>query len=113
MGNGKGIEKRRDVLPGGSFPGDFQKSTGRKFGRRPDDFFEAGLSLGGVRVNYGDGGLIFQALPRIPVLCVLWAGDDEFPAKVNMLFDPTIEQHLALDTIWGLVRVITFKLLEF
>lgn len=91
----------------------FKNPLEEKFGRRPDDFLEAGLSIGGRKVNYGDGGLTFQALPRIPVLCILWAGDDEFPAKVNILFDPTIEQHLALDTIWGLVRVITFKLLEF
>lgn len=91
----------------------FKNPLEEKFGRRPDDFLEAGLSIGGRKVNYGDGGLTFQALPRIPVLCILWTGDDEFPAKVNILFDPTIEQHLALDTIWGLVRVITFKLLEF
>jgi len=58
-------------------------------------------------------GLKFQALPRIPVLSILWAADDEFPATVHFLFDPTIEYHLALDTIWGLARVITFKLLEF
>ena len=91
----------------------FKNPLEEKFGRRPEDFFEAGLSIGGVKVNYGNGGLIFQVLPRIPVLCILWAGDDEFPPKVNILFDPTIEHHLALDTIWGLVRVITFKLLEF
>jgi hypothetical protein len=91
----------------------FKNPLEERFGRHPDDFFEAGLSVGGVKVNYGDGRLTFQALPRIPVLCILWAGDDEFPAKVNILFDPTIEQHLALDTIWGLVRIITFKLLEF
>jgi hypothetical protein len=91
----------------------FKNPLGEKFGRHPDDFLEAGLSIGGRKVNYGDEGFTFQALPRIPVLCILWTGDDEFPAKINILFDPTIEQHLALDTIWGLVRVITFKLLEF
>jgi len=39
--------------------------------------------------------------------------DNEFPAKVNILFDPAIEDHFALDTIWGLTRVATFKRLEF
>jgi hypothetical protein len=91
----------------------FKKPLEEKFGHRLGDFLEAGLSLGGVRVDYGDTGLKFQALPRTPVLFILWAADDEFPAKVSILFDPTIEHHLALDTIWGLVRVITFKLLEF
>ncbi len=91
----------------------FKNPLEEKFGRRPDDFLKAGLSIGGAKVDYGDVGLRFQALPRIPVLFILWAEDDEFAARVNILFDPTIEHHLALDTIWGLVRVITFKLLEF
>jgi len=91
----------------------FKNPLEEKFGRRPDHFLEAGPSIGGIKVDYGDVGLKFQALPRIPVLLILWAADDEFPAKVTILFDPTIEHHLALDTIWGLVRVITFKLLEF
>ncbi len=90
----------------------FKNPLEERYGRGPDDFLEAGLSIGGDKVDYGDVGLEFQALPRIPVLFVLWGADDEFPAKVNILFDPTIEHHLALDTIWGLVRVITFKLLE-
>ena len=90
----------------------FTNPIEERFGTRPDDFLEAGLSIGGIKVDYGDIGLKFQALPRIPVLFLLWAADDEFTAKVNTLFDPTIEHHLALDTIWGLVRVITFKLLE-
>ena len=91
----------------------FKKPLEERFGNRSEDFLEAGLSIGGVKVNYGDRGLKFQSLPRIPVLSILWAADDEFPATVHFLFDPTIEHHLALDTIWGLERVITFKLLEF
>jgi hypothetical protein len=91
----------------------FKNPLEEKFCLRPEDFLKAGLSIGGIKVDYGDIGLQFQGLPRIPVLLILWAADDEFPAKVNILFDPTIEHHLALDTIWGLVRVMTFKLLEF
>lgn len=90
----------------------FKSPLEERFGCCPDDFLQAGLSIGGIEVDYGDVGLKFQALPRIPVLFILWVADDEFPAKLNILFDPTIEHHLALDTIWGLVRVITFKLLE-
>jgi len=90
----------------------FKNPLEETFGSRPDDFLEAGLSIGGAKVDYGDVGLRFQALPRIPVLFILWTADDEFPAKVNILFDTTIEHHLALDTVWGLVRVITFKLLK-
>jgi len=91
----------------------FKTPLEEKFGHRPDDFLKAGLSIGGRKIHYGDVGLTFQALPRVPVLFILWATDEEFPARVNILFDLTIEDHLALDTVWGLVRVVTFKLLEF
>ncbi|MFQ5841570.1 MAG: DUF3786 domain-containing protein, partial [Thermodesulfobacteriota bacterium] len=30
----------------------FKNPLEEKFGRHPDDFFEAGLSIGGVKVNY-------------------------------------------------------------
>jgi hypothetical protein len=90
----------------------FKTPLEEKFEPRPEDFLEAGLSAGGIKVDYGDIGVRFQVLPRIPALFVFWVADDEFPARVNILFDPTIEDHLALDTIWGLVRIITFKLLE-
>jgi len=91
----------------------FKNPLEEKFGHRPDDFLKAGRSIGGRTVHYGNVGLTFQALPRVPVLFILWAADEEFPARVTILFDPSIEDHLALDTIWGFVRLITFKLLEF
>jgi hypothetical protein len=91
----------------------FKKPLEERFGVCPDHFLGAGLSIGGFKVDYGHMGLKFHPLPGISVLFILWAANDEFSAKVNILFDPTIEHHLALDTIWGLVRVITFKLLEF
>jgi len=113
MGNGKGVEKQRDVLPWGPSLEMFKNPLEERFVHPPDDFFKAGRSIGGHTVHCGDVGVTFQALPRISVLFILWAADNEFPAKVNILFDPAIEDHFALDTIWGLTRVATFKRLEF
>ena len=53
-----------------------------------------------------------QALPRVPVACVLWVEDEEFPARVSFLFDPSIESHLQLDVVLALVRCIAKNLLE-
>ena len=90
----------------------FRKHLEERFGHSPDTLLAVGRSFGGIKANLGDVGIQFRVLPRIPLLYVLWAGDDEFPAKANILFDPTIESHLALDTIWGMVRVVTFRLLD-
>ncbi len=74
---------------------------------------EIGTALGGTKVEeYGDIALEFMALPRIPVVCVLWAEDEEFPARVSFLFDPSIESFLPLDVILALVRSVVKRLLE-
>lgn len=81
-----------------------------KYGRDPEGILAKGLSLGATQEKFGDAGLRFPALPRVPVIMVLWAGDDEFPSKLNVLFDASIEQHLHLDAIYGLVREICLRM---
>jgi hypothetical protein len=84
-----------------------------RYGKNSEKFLEVGRALGGKRMpEYGDVGLEFQALPRVPVACVLWVEDEEFPARVSFLFDPSIESHLQLDVVLGLVRCVAKNLLE-
>jgi hypothetical protein len=74
-----------------------------RYGRDVEGFLNRGLSLGGVQERYGDVSVRFTALPRVPVFMVLWRGDEEFPSRLSVLFDATIDQHLPLDAITGLV----------
>jgi hypothetical protein len=89
-----------------------KKPLEERFGNRPEAFRSVGESLGGRPVSLGDVGMRFQALPRVPVAFVLWVADHEFPAALNILFDSTVERHLALDTLWGMVRVVTRRLMS-
>lgn len=85
----------------------------QSFGKDPQKFLDLGIALGGRSVTeYGDASLKFQALPRIPLTCILWAEDDEFPARVSFLFDPSIESHLPLDVVLALVRSVVKLLVE-
>jgi hypothetical protein len=77
-----------------------------QYGRDIKRFLNRGLSLGAIEECYGDVGLHFTALPRVPVVMVLWRADEEFPARLNIVFDATIDQHLPLDAITGLVTEI-------
>jgi len=77
-----------------------------RFGRNPEKFLEIGTALGGKRCAYGDVAIEFLALPRIPVACVLWAEDEEFPARVTFLFDSSIDSHLPSDVVLALVRSV-------
>jgi hypothetical protein len=87
-------------------------SLTERFGKAPEKFLEIGTVLGGTKIEYGDVAFEFLALPRIPVVCVLWAEDEEFPARVSFLFDPSIESHFQLDVVLALARCVTKNLLE-
>lgn len=77
------------------------------FGTRLDLFAAAAEKLGGMPVASGDLAYRFWPLPRIPLLVLLWRGDDEFPAVVHVRLDAGILDHLhTLDTIWAMVNVV-------
>ena len=82
------------------------------FGKDPDLFFTTGRRLGGSEILYGDKGFALEVFPKVPLAYVLWRADEEFPARVGVLFDSTIEAHLPLDIIWCLVSETTRRLME-
>jgi hypothetical protein len=83
-----------------------------RFGGDPPAFRRTAEALGGGSLPYGDAAYGFTALPRIPAGCVLWAADDEFPARINMLFDRSLSRHLPLDAVLALVHCLGLRLLE-
>ncbi len=57
---------------------------------------------GGLVLNLADAAFLLPITPRIPVAVLYWQGDDEFPTEVKLLFDKTIDRHLASDIIYAL-----------
>jgi hypothetical protein len=53
-----------------------------------------------------------MVFPKVPLHYLLWKGDDEFQATVTILFDRSIEQHLAGDAIWAMTNLVTNILLQ-
>jgi hypothetical protein len=53
----------------------------------------------------------FAAFPKVPLYYLLWVGDAEFPPRLSILFDRSIDKHLAADAIWGLVNLMSEILL--
>jgi hypothetical protein len=66
-----------------------------------EGFYKRGLELGGLKLEHGDASLLLHPFPRVPVTMILWGGDDEFPARADMFFDASCEQHLPMDVIWS------------
>jgi hypothetical protein len=82
------------------------------FGKDPDAFLKTGKKLGGSEILYGDKGFALEVFPKIPLAYILWKGDAEFPPKISVLFDSTIESHLPLDMIWCMVAETSRRLVE-
>jgi len=74
-------------------------------------FQRACRHLNGQAFSLGDAAFAFQALPRIRLAAVWWAGDEEFSAHANILFDPSSAHALPIDGMATLGRLFSRKFL--
>jgi hypothetical protein len=77
------------------------------YGTQADRFRSAAERLGGSPLSIADAAYCLRTFPRIPLYYLLWEGDDEFDPRLSILFDRSIETHLAADAIWGLVNWVS------
>ncbi|MFN2198028.1 MAG: DUF3786 domain-containing protein [Anaerolineales bacterium] len=80
----------------------FQGYTGevlaKTFGSDLAAFKRAALGcLGTSHNDLGEASYEFLALPRLPVLVVVWLGDEDFPTRYQVLFDAHAGRHLTTD----------------
>ncbi len=71
----------------------------------PGGFTAKGKDLQAEILTYGDASLRLFPLPRVPVVLILWTGDEEFPPRADLLFDSTCEFHIPLDIIWSVAMM--------
>lgn len=69
------------------------------FSENPDLLISAGLALQGLPTSVGDYSIRLDILPRFPITYVIWADDDEFPARATVLFDATAPFYLPTEDI--------------
>jgi hypothetical protein len=89
-------------LPDGRFYNSaFQGYTGgelaRKFGSDRNRFETAAQISGGTRELLGDAAYRFSLFPRVPLIAVLWEGDEDFPTSYRILFDASVPNHMPTD----------------
>jgi hypothetical protein len=69
------------------------------------ELIAAGKALGALDAGEShpgaDAALLFRPLPRIPLLLLFWDADESegFEARVKLLFDETIVEHLDIESI--------------
>ena len=82
-----------------------------RYGNDIDGFRRVAERVGGDVLQLADVSYCLRIFPKIPLYYLLWEGDQEFPSTLSVLFDASIEHHLAADAIWGLVNLASDILL--
>jgi hypothetical protein len=93
-------------LPGGDF---FLKGSHvlpldkiiKQFENRFLEFIKLGKALGGTQAGYGDVSLQLWPFQKVPIVLILWAGDDDFSGQASLLFDSSCSSQMATDVLWS------------
>lgn len=74
----------------------------KSFGSNPDLFMEIGKKLGGEKIEIGNYGFQVPVFPKLVIAVILYIGDEEFPAKANIIYDSIVEASLPMAPLWVL-----------
>jgi len=83
-----------------------------RYGVDPEGFHRAVKSLDGRMVDMADAAGRLLPFPRMPLYFLMWFADEEYPARLRVLFDRTIEHFLPADAIWALVNRVAQALAD-
>jgi hypothetical protein len=81
------------------------------FGSDPKKMEELAFKIyNSYHESLGDYSIMIQALPKVPVVLVIWQGDDEFPPDGNILFDRGISDIMPAEDIAWLAGMVVYPL---
>ncbi len=82
-----------------------EKPLKERFRGKPEELLDSSSLIGGLdqtaQVESTDLAILFSPFPRTPVMLLFWDEDKEdgFDARVKLLFDETILEHLDIESI--------------
>jgi hypothetical protein len=112
---GRDIVGPQDLKEGHFFQGPHELKTAplvERFGKDLAGFRQVSAKLGGASLDMADAAVRLKPFPRLNLYYLLWAEDEEFPARMIVLFERAIEQVLAADAIWALVNRVSAEILK-
>ena len=83
------------------------------FGKDQGVLIGVGKMLGARPGETGDASLVIDAFARVPINIILWQGDDELKAEVNILFDANILDYLTSEDVTIVCETITWRLINY
>ena len=82
----------------------------KAFGHQSKQLLVCSAALGGQPTSSGNASVLFQAFPEIPLRVIVWEGDEEVQANATLLFQPSIEHLLHIESIIGLGMYLVSQL---
>ncbi|MBL7077420.1 MAG: DUF3786 domain-containing protein [Kiritimatiellae bacterium] len=76
-----------------------------------DAFTRRGEALGGVVQPHGDASLLLHPLATLPFVLIFWSGDDEFPARADLLLDATAHSQVPVEVLWCAMMLTVLAML--
>jgi hypothetical protein len=82
-----------------------------RFGKNPEKLLEPARSIGGRTEDLGDFSVTVPVFPRVPVTLVFWKEDEEFEARLTILFDRTVVHYLPTEDIVLSAQMMAYRLI--
>ena len=82
------------------------------FGNDPTPLRGAAEKLNGKILDSGDVSVEVPYFPFLPVTCIVWRGDDEFPPEASVLFDETAELFFSAEDMAVAGQMAVLELLK-
>ncbi len=82
------------------------------FGQRPKALITAAAVLDGEPLEMGDAAVRLPALPCLPLACVIWGADEEFPPSASVVFDASVEGYLDAEAVTVLAELACRRLAD-
>lgn len=111
---GRDIVGTQDLKEGHFFQGPHELKTApllERYGQDLQGFRQVSGKLGGEPMDMADAAFRLKPFPRLHLYYLLWQADEEFPARIRVLFERSIENVLAADAVWALVNRVSTELL--
>ncbi|MDQ7782845.1 MAG: DUF3786 domain-containing protein [Desulfomonilaceae bacterium] len=106
----------REFKEGQFYEPAFNRSTKDRlievFGNEPEAMVTAGQILKGRVLDTGDAAVELPYFPCVPITCIVWKGDEEFPPDASVLFDETAELFLSAEDMAVAAEMAVLELLR-
>jgi hypothetical protein len=82
-----------------------------RFGANPEQILEPTRQLGGKKEDLGDFSVTIPVFPRVPITLVFWKQDEEFGARLSILFDRSVIRYLPTEDIVLSAQMMAYRLI--